>query len=98
MLVARGAGGLQSPVNDEAPVSLRAIAPRTLGAVYSSASFLRPRPWGPRIGLPPALLFGRRRHAFLIVLDLRCVWLSAFSTAVVRQVRLRAGTWWGGRL
>src|ERR1700722_7287060 len=55
-------------------------------------------PLGPRIGLPPALLFGRRRHAFLIVLDLRCVWLSAFSTAVVRQVRLRAGTWWGGRL
>jgi hypothetical protein len=62
------------------------------------ASFLRPRPYRSRIGVRRALLFGRRRHTLLIVLDLRCVWLPAFSIAVLRQVRLRAGAWWRDRL
>jgi hypothetical protein len=71
-----------------------AFAGAALGAeAERRALFLRPRSRRSRIGLRPALFSGRRRDALLIVLDFRCVWLSAFSIVVARRSRLGAGAW-----
>src|ERR1700729_3254482 len=79
--------------------ALRATSSCALAvAVARRVIFLRPRSGGSRIGLPPGLLYGQRCSALLIVFDLCCVWLSAFSLVILPQARLRAGAWWGGRL
>ena len=98
-LFQRPASGLRPGQQQSHAFASRATTSCALAApVARRVILLRPRSGGSRIGLPPGLHYGRRCSALLIVLDLRCVWLSAFSIVILSQARLRAGVWWGGRL
>ena len=98
-LFQRPASGLRPGQQQSHAFASRATTSCALAApVARRVTLLRPRSGGSRIGLPPGLHYGRRCSALLTVLDLRYVWLSAFSIVILPQARLRAGAWWGGRL